>query len=964
MDIERIINCTFLNMTINFLDIHPQSHKFSPTDDMRGYAVINKHYTHDNGGILFVNNIVPESASDYISRRFANDHVITTNSLCKNFAILRENPNILTNYTKLDYDVEVLDINIKVSNFAKNIGKIKLENPCKSDISAFISVYNQYHNIIPEPQINILLSAFDNIDTEVTNIRNNENLLHDMLLWELILFEYLVFNIVHLIYETKKKIKKNIISPFYDLVFIYKRLMILSESLDSIDKFITSLFLIYHILSISLCVTNTYDRDTLFFTYYSADINKKVADFLYFIHTVKKNESGYTGVDVYMHDYDDKPHKNVTNYTLYDLIYNSRSVDIKSLNKYSIYQISCTDMPRPTTLQTYKVMNYNKYNSKYIIKKDAFYKISTYSNLMISHRTGILNVGFMSFNQTKLILIGEQHNAYNPYYKSAFHTWINADKINNNHKLFIEGISSEHSSIRIMILTIFRNKKLWDCIYDCDGRNKLPKLYNGTACDLFDASEINNYRMQMKTLTNIVSKNVVAPQMISDTLKRVQNAIYVTSKFVMCMDIMRNRSIYQLDRYDRPSIPIIPKTDVQTCTTLITYAYFIYHYMYLNTIYIITNWISKHVTHDKSAIWTDVKKMIDDLFENLHKTRETEFDYIVIDFYNISLLLDLDFQGGKTIWMCQGAYHTKFMVFLLEKIFAYTNYKYELTINENGTLDIDFLKKHPEYCFIACKGDKNINSSDSDTIYDEPNKLADIKKFSKEISLLDDNNIILSKFIDLIKKIYKKEVDVRFFENIVGNISSDDFSIILILCANCSRQTIHNIIRNWGIDESTLKLLNGTEVLIREGHGFRLNSNLFSHCKETNFVSEYDNNKDLRNEKFYITVEEQSKMRECDFDIIFNLKLGLHPSQYKLGTNILSYKSWQNLLDPAKPHIGGLITSGIFTSFFDNSILAAIIIVLFIYLIIYLFFNLFTTGKPTPKRDFTICNVCDDVDCF
>jgi hypothetical protein len=384
--------------------------------------------------------------------------------------------------------------------------------------------------------------------------------------------------------------------------------------------------------------------------------------------------------------------------------------------------------------------------------------------------------------------------------------------------------------------------------------------------------------------------------------------------------------------------------------------------------YIITNWISKHVTHDKSAIWTDVKEMIDNMFETLYRNNEAEFVYIVIDFYNLSLLLDLDFQGGKTIWMCQGGYHTKFLMNMLEKIFNYVDYDYEININENGALDIDFLEKHPEYCLIAYKGDKNINSLDTETIYDEPNKLAAIKEFSKEISLLDDNIAILSKFVELIQRIYKKEVDVRFFDNIVGNISSDDFSIILILCANCSRQTLDNIIKNWGLDESTISILADNRILVVEGYGFRLNSNLFSHCKETEFERENDNIVHSWCYRFIIPDDEMSKMHECDFDVIFNLKLGLHPSQYKLDTNILSYNTWQDLSDDTSsspsesnnqttPHVGGLITSGIFASLFDNSILAAIIIVLFIYLIIYLFFNLFTIEKPAYERDLTICEV-------
>jgi hypothetical protein len=97
----------------------------------------------------------------------------------------------------------------------------------------------------------------------------------------------------------------------------------------------------------------------------------------------------------------------------------------------------------------------------------------------------------MSFGTTKLILIVEHHNTYNPYLKTAFHTWIDTDKIDSQHRLLMEGLKMDYYSVRNIVLKIFRNKHLWDSIYDCDGRYVIP---NDTySSDLSDDNDTKTY---------------------------------------------------------------------------------------------------------------------------------------------------------------------------------------------------------------------------------------------------------------------------------------------------------------------------------------------------------------------------------------------------------------------------------------------------------------------------------------
>jgi hypothetical protein len=331
-------------------------------DDTEKYELIDEKYVRKHNGILFVNDIGEGYPSDHMARRFEPTNVITTNRIWLNFPLLSENPDIFEKYKKMEYNIELLDINIKVSNFAKNIEQIKLRYPFTGDISSFIATYNQYHKLIPDPQINILLSAFDNLDTEADNIRNNENLLKDMLLYELILLEYLIVNVVHLMYAIGVPKSEILYTP--TVARVYKE--ILRSETNRIEEFVIGLVLLFLILQIT-----SKERDTLFFIYYPNNIIKMFGNIAN-VALKTNRERAYTGLlNNREKKLDNTPCNQFITYTLDDIINSTYGVDIELLNTNSIYQIPYSNTPYPMK-NKHEIMNYQEYTKQYIVKKDAF----------------------------------------------------------------------------------------------------------------------------------------------------------------------------------------------------------------------------------------------------------------------------------------------------------------------------------------------------------------------------------------------------------------------------------------------------------------------------------------------------------------------------------------------------------------------------------------------------------------
>ena len=394
--------------------------------------------------------------------------------------------------------------------------------------------------------------------------------------------------------------------------------------------------------------------------------------------------------------------------------------------------------------------------------------------------TGVYSLGYLSNKYVDIVLIGEEHCAYNPYETSALHEWINTDiTMQPDSFIFCEDINMRDDLHHTMYVTprYFRpiNISFMDSIRHSFGiidnindADNITRIYNYVN-DIHEQSPI----LQTPVLHDCVFNGINTKCYYDDTFinKAATNELYS----------LEDTNTLNIDNLIKDHFKLYRHFGGTFTQKLYHYELLKIHYLHYNFIYTVVNWIKTHkqvlidpdvVLWNKANRWLVKNEHIDIICTNV-----TILDYMfIINTLNTYSVAKSN-KKKYLIWVPAGGRHTDNVFPFLKDLFNYVThgdekFTYEnIPVRNNGNAQKSITDMINMYPNLGFKNPKHSQKSINIAYFEEKYKQnASLGKELLRLDLIEAFPYCKRSTLDIINRLFTRG-DLPFIVKVLNMIN-------------------------------------------------------------------------------------------------------------------------------------------------------------------------------------------------